>query len=327
MDKPTVIGSNLFKFYIKLFEDAGFNVHLVPNTMHWGNNDVSLYKLKDILYIWAEEAESLNTKFYAVYNEVDGMQQNISETSVWLQEVLPHLKQKYNGILCVQPTQSGFESEMINYSGFDCVSSFFPLMTPDNERNARVINTFKNIANKTRENYSSIKYIIFNDVHTFSGGNWAETGLIEDQYFIGNIYSTDEQQRDILQRYLNDVHPFIDGSFFNNYKGFTFLGRQAEQIIKDHFSNNGTIDESEYDNVWKTQGFLELIEKSTLSKNESRLIFDLGTYSGKTAGWAGLCFEPTIESPGPFNCTSVEKCMRLFKQKPEEYWIWTINNC
>ena len=326
-DKPTIVGSNLFRFYIKLFEDAGFNVHLVPNPMHWGNNDVSLYDLNEILLEWAEEAESLNTRFYTTFNEVDGMRESISDTSVWLQKVLPEVKERYSGIVCVQPTQLGFESELINYSGFDCVSSFFPLMTPDDERNTRNFNVFKTVANNVKENYTSVKYILFNDVHTFSGGNWAETSLIEAQNSGENIYSTEQQQRDILERYLSEVYPCVDGSFFNNCKGFTFIGRQAEQAIKEKYIQNGTIEITEKDYLWNTTGFLELIESATLDENESKLIFDLETYSGEMVGWAGLCHEPSDENPGPFNCTSVEQCMQLFKRNPEEYWAWRVNEC
>lgn len=327
LDKPTIIGNNLFRFYIKLFEDAGFNVHLVLNPMHWGNNNVSLYDLNGIVYEWAEEAENLNTKFFATFNEVDGMQQNISETSKWLQEVLPEVRERYNGIVCVQPTQPGFESEIINYSGFDCVSSFFPLMTPDENRNTRNIDTFKTIAQNVRKKYPSIKYIMFNDVHTFSGGNWAETSLMEQQINGDNIYSTEEQQKVILERYLDDVHPFVNGSFFNNYKGFTFTGRLSEQVIKQHYTKNGSIEISNKDYIWNNSGLLELIEKVTLDENGLKLIFDLETYSGEAAGWAGLCFEPTGKNPGPFDCTSVEGCMQLFKEDPEGYWAWVIDHC
>jgi len=326
-DKPTIIGCNLFRFYIKLFEDAGFNVQLAPNSMHWGNNDVSLYDLNDIIYMWAEEAEKLNTKFYTTFNEVDGMQQNISKTSIWLQEILTGVRERYNGFICIQPTQPGFESEIINYSGFDCVSSFFPLMTPDNNRNTRTIEVFNSVVNNVRDNYSSVKYIMFNDVHTFSGGNWAETSLMESQNSGENIYATEQQQRDILERYLNEVHPNINGSFFNNYKGFTFIGRQAEEAIKEIYIQNGTIEISDKDYIWNSTGLLELIEKVTLDENESKFIFDLDTYSGEAVGWAGLCYEPTSEKPGPFECTSVEECMQIFKENPEEYWAWVENNC
>ena len=331
LDEPTVIGSNLFRFYIKLFEDAGFNVHLVPNPMHWGNNGVSLYDLNDILYDWAEEAESLNTKFYTTFNEVDGMQEDIIETSEWLQEVLPSIKEKYSGIVCVQPTQSGFQSEIINYSGFDCVSSFYSLIVPDEDRNSRAMNDFKSIAAQIRLEYPSVKYIMANDVATFSGGNWAETTIMEQQFDAekrgDTEYCKEEQQAEYLGQYLNEVYPFIDGTFFNNYRGFTFIGRQAEQVIKEKYTQNGTIGITDKDYIWNTAGFLELIENATLDDNESRLIFDLDTYSGEMAGWAGLCFEPTNESPGPLNCTSVEGCMQTFKENPEEYWAWRENNC
>lgn len=326
-DEPTIIGANLFRFYIKLFEDAGFNVHLVPNPMHWGNNDVSLYDLNDILYEWAEEAEALNTKFFVTFNEVDGMQQSVSEASAWLQEVLPGVRERYNGIVCVQPTQPGFESENINYSGFDCVSSFYPLMIPDENRNTRSIEVFTTTANNVRNNYQSIKYIMFNDVHTFSGGNWAETGLMEDYNSGEDIYSTEQEQRDILERYLEEVHPYVNGSFFNNYRGFTFIGRLAEQVIKQNYIQNGAIKVSEKDYIWTTSDFLELIEKTTLDENESNYIFDLDTYSGEAAGWAGLCYEPTEQNSGPFNCTSVEECMELFKENPEEYWAFVDDLC
>ena len=83
----------------------------------------------------------------------------------------------------------------------------------------------------------------------------------------------------------------------------------------------------EKDYLWNTTGFLELIENATLSDEEKNLVFDLDKYSGETAGWAGLCFEPTTENPGPFNCTSVESCMDLFRDDPEEYWSWVLENC
>lgn len=326
-DDPTIIGANLFRFYIKLFEDAGFNVHLVPNSMHWGNNDVSLYDLNDILYTWAEEAENLNATFYTTFNEVDGMRQTIAETSVWLQEILPGVRERYSGIICVQPTQPGFESELLNYSGFDCVSSFFPLMIPNEGRNSESREVFTTVAQNVRNTYPTIKYIMFNDVHTFSGGNWAETGLMEVQNSGEPIYATEQQQREILERYLGEVHPCVNGSFFNNYRGFTFIGRLAEEVIKETYVKNGTIEISEKDYLWNTTGFLELIEKATLDENESTFIFDLDTYSGEAVGWAGLCYEPTNETPGPFGCASVEKCMELFKEKPEEYWALRKESC
>ena len=331
LDKPTIIGSNLFRFYIKLFEDAGFSVHLVPNAMHWGNNDVSLYELNDIVLDWAEEAEKLNTKFYTAFNEVDGMQQNISETSIWLQEVLPLIKEKYSGIVCVQPTQPGFQSTRINYSGFDCVSSFYSLMVPDEERNNRTITVFKTIADQIRVEYPSVTYIMFNDVATFSGGNWAETGLIEAQLEAeergATVYSTETEQAEFFEQYLNEVYPFVNGTFFNNYKGFTFIGRAAQQIVEEKYTQYGTIPSTENDSIWDTAGLLELIENATLDDEEKQLIFDLEKYSGETAGWAGLCFEPTSNTPGPFNCTTVEECMHCFKDNPEEYWAWRITNC
>lgn len=331
LDKPEIIGENLFRFYIKLFEDTGFNVHLVPNPMHWGNNDVSLYDLNQIILDWAEEAEKLNTKFYVVFNEVDGMQEDISETSIWLQQVLPQIKEKYSGLVCVQPTQPGFQSTIINYSGYDCVSSFYPLMVPDEERNNRHINEFKTITEQIKSDYSSIKYILFNDVATFSGGNWAETGLMEAQFEAEkrgqSDYCTEEQQAEHIEQYLNEMHPYINGSFFNNYKGFTFIGRAAEQKIKEKYTEYGTLETLEKDYIWNTTGLLDLIENATLDGLEKMLIFDLETYSGGATGLAGLCFEPTAENPGPFNCSSVEGCMQLFKENPEEYWAWRINNC
>jgi len=331
LDEPTVIGANLFRFYVKLFEDAGFNVHLVPNPMHWGNHDVSLYELNDIILDWAEEAEELNTKFYTACNEVDATQESIEETSDWLQEVLPLIKEKYSGIVCAQPSAPGLQSGLINYSGFDCVSSFYSLMVPDEERNNRTINQLKTITSQIRIDYPSVKYILFNDVATFSGGNWAETQLIEQQLDAekrgAREYSTEEEQARFFEQYLEEVHPFINGSFFNNYKGFTFIGRAAQQIVQGKYTQYGTISITEEDYIWNTAGLIDIIENATLGEQEKSLIFDLEKYSGEAAGWAGLCFEPTPESPGPFNCSNVEECMQCFKDTPEEYWIWRVEHC
>ena len=290
-----------------------------------------MYDLNEILLDWAVEAEKLNSEFYVTFNEVDGMQENILETSIWLQKMLPEIKERYSGIVCVQPTQTGFHSMLINYSGFDCVSAFYPLMVPDEERVNKELKEYKEKAANVRVKYPSVEYIMFNDVATFSGGNWAETYLIESQIEAEkkgrSEYSTEEQQAQLFEKYLDEMHPFINGTFFNNCKGFTFIGRDAEQIVEEKYSQYGTLPIYEKDYLWNITGFLELIENATLDEEEKNLIFDLDKYSGENAGWAGLCFEPTTENPGPFNCTSVESCMDLFRENPEDYWNWVLENC
>jgi hypothetical protein len=108
VETPRAVGTNLTKFYIKIFENAGFNVHLVPNSMHWRNNQARLENLTDIVIEWANISQELDVRFYTVLNEVDGHENNISETNVWLQSILPLIREKYSGIVCVQPTQKGF---------------------------------------------------------------------------------------------------------------------------------------------------------------------------------------------------------------------------
>ena len=334
VDTTMTVGDNLIRFYIKVFEDAGFNVHLVPNSMHFGNNDVYLHELNSILLTWAEEAEKLDTKFYTTFNEVDGMSDSIENTSDWLQEMLPQVKERYSGIVCVQPTQPAFcdtddpTSPKLNYSGFDCVSTFFPLMVPDSERNDRAITDFTNEAQRIKSEYLSVKYVMFNDVATFSGSNWAETGLMEAQFEAlardDCEYATESEQAEIFENFFEKAYQLIDGCFFNNYRGFTFIGRSAEQVLKDIYAKSGTIPVKTTDSLWATPGFVELIENVTMNDIERELIFDIDTY---VAGWAGLCFEPTSTRQGPFDCMSIPECMECFRENPEDYWAWTIENC
>jgi hypothetical protein len=256
------------------------------------------------------------------------MNDSIVETSDWLQEVLPQIKERYSGLVCVQPTQAGLTSQKLDFTGYDCVSSFFPLMVPDQARNQRAISDFVAEAQRVKSGYASVKHVMFNDVATFSGGNWAETTIMEQQIRAQaegrTEYSTEEQQADIFADFLDTAYPDIDGCFFNNWTGFTWVGRPAAEVVKSVYSEQGTISGKASDSVWATPGLLELIEQVTLDDTERGLIFDLDTYVG---GWAGLCFEPDPASPGPFGCTSTGECMQCFREDPEEYWAWRLEHC
>ncbi len=328
VEAPRSVGDNLFRFYVRVFEDAGFNVHLVPNPMHWGHNDAYLADLQPVLLDWAAEAEAFDVAFYTTFNEVDGMNDSIEETSDWLQEILPQIKERYSGLVCVQPTQAGLTSQKLDFTGYDCLSSFFPLLVPDQTRNQRAISDFVAEAQRVKSGYASVKHVMFNDVATFSGGNWAETTIMEQQIRAQaegrTEYSTEEQQADIFADFLDTAYPDIDGCFFNNWTGFTWVGKSAADVVKAVYSQQGMIPGKATDSVWATPGLLELIERVTLDDTERGLIFDLDTYVG---GWAGLCFEPNPASPGPFGCTSTGECMECFRENPEEYWAWCLERC
>jgi hypothetical protein len=303
-DEPRTVGDEAFKFYVKLFEDSGFNVHLVPNSMHWGNNDVSLYDLDGIAVDWAEHAEALDVKFYALFNEVNGMNENVEETNAWLQHVLPKVREKYSGIVCVQPTQRGFydsdspDATTVSAEGVDCVSTLLPLMIANDDRNQNSFKTFTDRASEVKEEHG-LEYVFFTDVHTFDGNNWAEAIILEPDSTV-----TEEQQAEILADYFGEAYGKVDGSFFNIAPGFTFLGKKAEDEVKQGFSGQ-KIEEKWTDVLWD-KNLLELIESSLIQEDERKYVFDLETYSGEAAGWAGLCHEPSPENPAPnptLHCT------------------------
>jgi len=330
VENPRTVGDNLFRFYVKIFEDAGFNVNLVPNNMHWGNDDVYLQELDEFLLTWAGEAEQLQTRFFTAFNEVDGMRDLPEDTSLWIQEMLPLIKERYSGDVCVQPTQRGFKGSLLDYSGYDCVASLFSLMVPDVERNSREFVQFTKEAQHVKDAFPPVKYIFLTDLSTFSGGLWAETGLMEAQARAmerdDSEYSDDQEQVESFRMYFEKAYPFIDGSFFNILQGFSFIDRPAEEVLKEHFLNAGQVLPTKAtDILWSTPGLLELIERITLDEQEKELIFDLDTFVDRPT--AGLCFEPTKDTPGPFGCASTDECMALFKANPEEYWWWRIEHC
>ena len=319
--EPRTVGDRAIRFYVRLFHTAGFAVSLVPNSMHWGNNDVSLHAVTPLVVDWAEEAESLGAELYTVMNEVDGMREDLTSTSVWLQKILLPVRERYGGLLCVQPTQAGFKSGRLNVSGYDVVSPLFSLMVPDSFRNAREIDAFLTEAERVRRRYENDHYIVLSDVATFSGGNWAETHLMESQTRAlaegRSEYSSDAEQAAAFEAFLAEAYPAIDGCFFNLWVGFDFLGRPAEDVVRSHFASAGTLPEHPFDAIWSTTGLLELIEESMLTDEERALMFDHATY---IAGWAGLCYEPSKEHPGPCGCASVPVCMERFRESPETYW-------
>jgi len=319
--EPRTVGDRAIRFYVRLFHSAGFAVYLVPNSMHWGNNDVSLHALTSLVLDWAEEAERLGVELYAVLNEVDGMREDVASTSTWLQAVLPQVRERYGGLLGVQPTQAGFKGGRLDVSGYDVVSPFFSLLVPDPFRNDREIDAFLSEAERVRGRYASVRRVLLGDVATFSGGNWAETFLMESQARAlaegRNEYSDAAEQAAAFETFLEEAYPAIDGCFFNLWVGFDFLDRPAEDVVRTHFAPAGTLPERAFDAIWSAPGLFDLIEDAMLTDEERASIFDLGTY---VAGWAGLCHEPTVEHPGPFGCTSVPACMEQFRVDPETYW-------
>ena len=249
------------------------------------------------------------------------MREDLAATSAWLQAVLPQVRERFGGLLCVQPTQAGFKSGRLDISGYDVVSPFFSLMVPDPLRNDREIDVFLTEAQRVRGRYASVRRVLFSDVATFSGGNWAETFLMESQAKAlaeGRCeYSNDAEQAAAFETFLAEAYPAIDGCFFNLWVGFDFLDRPAEDVVRTHFASGGTLPEHPFDAIWSTTGLLELIEESMLTDEERALMFDLATY---IAGWAGLCYEPSNKHPGPCGCASVPACMERFRESPETYW-------
>jgi len=326
--EPVTVGDRAIRFYVRLFQTAGLFVYLVPNAMHWGNNDVSLDALGGIVLRWAEEAEALGVALYATPNEIDGMREDLTATSAWLRAILPSIRARYAGLVGVQPTQAGFKSGRLDVSGYDAVSPLFSLMVPDAVRNAREIAVFLAEANRVRRRFPSVHYVMLSDVATFSGGNWAETFLMESQARAvtegRTEYADGSDQAAAFEAFLAQAHPEIDGSFFNLWVGFSFLGRPAERVAAAHWANGGAVAPHPFDTLWGTPGFLELLEDAMMTAEERVSVFDLATY---VAGWAGLCHEPSAEQPGPFDCTSVTACMECFRENPEIYWHLAGEDC
>lgn len=326
--EPRTVGDRLVRFYARLFHTAGFRVHLVPNAMHWGHNDVSLRALTPLVVEWAREAEALGVSLYAVLNEVDGMREGDEATSAWLQDVLPLVRERYTGLICVQPTQTGFKGGRLDVSGYDAVSPMFSLMVPDPYRNLREVGAFLAEAERVRQRFPSVRHVLLTDVATFSGGNWAETSLMEGQARAlaegRNEYADDAEQAGAFGAFLAGAYPAVDGCFFNLWIGFGFLDRPAEDIVRTHFAADGRLPEHPFDALWSTPGFLETVGDTMLTTEERAMIFDLGTY---VAGWAGLCHEPSSARPGPFGCTSLTTCMEWFRREPEVYWRLVNEAC
>lgn len=332
VEQPVIAGGDLYIFYVKLFEDAGFNINLVPNAMHWGNNNVWLNELNNLVIDWALIAESLNTKFYTLLNEVNGHLNNKSSTSEWIQQALPLVKTKYSGLICVQPTSRGFldvdqqDLPRLNYSGFDCITSFYPGLSFSHGLDNVYwhINLFTNEVESVRSEFSNLKYVLFTDVATFNGSNWAEDGIIFD-HLEGGVLANATSQEELITIYLDNVHPIVNGSFINNMPGSMWTGMPVESVIRESYTKySETIPSLWTDELWTTNGLLELIEQVLIKPEEKEQLFDLNTY---VPGDAGLCIKPSIENPGPFNCTSISECMNQLKTDPINYWAWKKSNC
>ncbi|MBD3311867.1 hypothetical protein GF352_00170 [archaeon] len=323
-DYPITAGDNIFKFYVKVFEDSGFNVNLVPNSMHHGNNEGMIEEFNKVVLDWALIAEELDTKFYTTLNEVEGHDSNLTETSDWLKEMLPLVKEQYSGQVCVQPTARTYytgdpDRFKLNYSGYDCITTFYSLLdyAYGEDRFYSEKELLINEINNTLSKYDSIKRVMPTDVAAFHGGNWAEDSIMCDYVNGVDLYSNESEHCALFEFFFTEVYPYVNGSFLNNYLGFTWTGTSVEEVVKEYYTNEGgVLNDTWSDELWNTTGLLELIEDVMIPEDEELMIFDVYEY---TAGWAGLDYEPTTNNPGPFNCTSIKDCMEYLRQYPEEY--------
>lgn len=259
--KPFITHFHIIQF-IKKAHQKGMAVHLVP--VSWNSisdSPGSGLEMKDFLtreaISWAKFAEKYNVEFFSPLNEVDVVLGN-KEGSKWVQEILPNLREVYNGQIVlklgnfiiddkneadytvkIEPGQYLSKEHLyIKYSdvtGYDyLIIDIFPSDTFYSSE--KFPETLKKIIQTARDevNKKGAKGVMIGEF----GYRTGKHVLTPSYYIKPGLIVTPEQQADLIDTYLGTTMSLVDGIIHYGWAtmgGYGIKGDPAENVIKKWF--------------------------------------------------------------------------------------------
>jgi len=312
------VGGNDAIFYILAYHRCGFKVLLTLDPCHptfvtgfeWelGDNNATVKRGPEILenftslvMDWAEIAENYGVEMFSPLNEPQTFVRNSEEASEWVQEVLPGIRERYSGtIVLITHGGTDFNSFELDSTGYDRValsgcSAWEPLESWRSHMREQIENLVAMVERDGCENG-----ILLDFGSVYLGESWYEPS--EVQAFDENM------QVQVLQMLFEEGWEKTSGFFLPAGRGWSFIGRLAENVVKNWYGENELIPAKSIDNLWNNSELLKLIEKHLSPEKRP---FYYWTWSN------GVYVDN--ENPGPNGCTTLEEC--------DEYAMTHENEC
>ncbi len=241
---------------INVFHENGIRVILVPNPAH-GNFGVSPYPSEQagkeflrmhepLILKWANLSEQYGVHMFCPVNEPT-LLAGEEEVSSWAQELLPKIRSLYHGKVAFRVQDEGETFPAYNLSGYDYVLPMATFCTsdmddPDPNCAGHLRNSNLQKMEEFERIYPSQSYIFF-DVGAFTGPDYYSWEPIApenqaksshewpDDFFV----VSEEGQAECLDMLFSLGWEDSDGYILSGAKGFEFMGKPAEEVVRDWF--------------------------------------------------------------------------------------------
>jgi hypothetical protein len=222
------------------FPDSGIN----PND-EYVKGKVLLDKLNPLIIKWADISEQYGIEIFSPINEVQLLSpDNEEDISIWAQELLPEIRNRYNGKIAFRIQYSGEGLEKYNLSGYDYVLFGGLTCVKDIEEHPDWIErTINEATDNLILNYPGQEYL-FLDVGAFTGPDYYWWEPIAPANMQGNPYGwpadfftiSYEGQSNFYDMLFELTWDITEGYFVPVYKGWEYRDKPAEEIIRKWFN-------------------------------------------------------------------------------------------
>lgn len=290
--EPKSLGDDVFIFYLQALKKAGFRVVLIPNPMHpnldmgrgyeWDESDIkasynrsyALLKSCDPVVIkWAKIAQEYQVDGFAPLNEPYKLVWDYNDASRWLQEILPQIKQVYDGkVLAVDTMYDTGQGLSVpypyNYRGYDLILGGPPAGQKDVPYWEEMIGMYINEGIAYAREYKLEGFGLY-EWGGYTGGAWYE----DEQMAVFDQVLSKEQARQIIEAGIRQAEGRIVASFPRISIGWVDFDTPAFKSLAEWYSKLGKSVGPLEDKQW-TYDELIMLEKK-LAGDDYKDIFQL----------------------------------------------------
>ncbi len=242
---------NEIKNSINEFHKNGIKTFLILNPAHPESGikphskETSTKQLLDeltpLVLKWALIAEDYDIEMFCPVNEPQLLSYKTKNVSIWAQEILPGIKEKFHGKIAFEV--QGAKENIYNLTGYDYVADGGLTCTSDIVEHPEWIEQLINeeLLN-LKKAYPGYKYLLFN-AGAFTGPDyyWWEPIAAENMKNNPQGWPTDfftvsfKSQADFYDLFFNKTWNEVNGYFIPVYKGWEYRNKPAEKIIRKWF--------------------------------------------------------------------------------------------
>jgi hypothetical protein len=253
--EPKSLGDNAFIFYLQALKKAGFRIVLIPNPMHpnldmgkgyeWNEPDTKaayhrsyelLKKFDPVVIKWARIAQEYQVDGFAPLNEPYKLVWDYHDASTWLQEILPQIKQVYDGKVFAVDTMYDIGQGLslpypYDYSGYDLILGGPPIGRKDATNWEEMIKVYINKGMEYVRQYKLEGFGLY-EWGGYTGGVWYE----DVQMAVFDQILTQEQAQQILEAGIRQATDKIKASFPRISIGWVDFATPAYNYLAEWYS-------------------------------------------------------------------------------------------